>query len=170
MRWWMYYISIARPLGRGSIWINHLYIFDKGVSGDIRENNMNFLRVHSDIEWKIPRHATDVGSSTTEAFKYLKYRVWKKFHGWMEQSLLASGKEVLIKTVAQAVPTFSISCFRLPRGLCQHIDGLLWGFWWGSKEGKRKTCWVARKVMTKPKHMGGLGFREIELNLALIAR
>jgi len=112
-----------------------------------------------------------VGSSTTGAFKYLKDRVWKKVQGWMEQSLSAGGKEVLIKAVAQAMPTFSKSCFRLPRGLCQQIDGLLRGFWWGSKEGKRKTCWVAWEEMTKPKHMGGLGFRDIELfNLALLAR
>ena len=89
----------------------------------------------------------------------------------MEQTLSAGGKEVLIKAVAQAVPTFSMSCFRLPRGRCQHIDSLLRGFWWGSKEGKGKTCWVAWEEMTKPKYMGGLGFRDIDLfNLALLAR
>ena len=77
----------------------------------------------------------------------------------------------MIKAVAQAVPTFSMSCFRLPRGLCQHIDSLLRSFWWGSKEVKRKTCWVAWEEMTKPKFLGGLGFRDIELfNLALLAR
>jgi len=114
---------------------------------------------------------TDVGLSTNGAFKYLKDRVWKKVQGWMEQTLSAGGKEVLIKAVAQVVPIFSMFCFRLPRGLCQHIDGLLRGFWWGSKEGKRRTCWVAWEDMTKPKYMGGLGFRDIELfNLALLAR
>ena len=86
---------------------------------------------------------TDVGSSVTGAFSYLKDRVWKKVQGWMEQSLSAGGKEVLIKAVAQAIPTYSIVCFRLPRGLCKHIDSLLRNFWWGSKEGKRKTCCVA---------------------------
>ena len=77
----------------------------------------------------------------------------------------------MIKAVAQAIPTYSMSCFRLPRGLCKHIDGLLRSFWWGSKEGKRRTCWVAWEDMTKPKYMGGLGFRDIELfNLVLLAR
>jgi hypothetical protein len=57
----------------------------------------------------------------TGAFSYLKDRVWKKVQGWMEQSLSTGGKEVLIKAVAQAIPTYSIVCFRLPRGLC-NID------------------------------------------------
>ena len=86
---------------------------------------------------------TDVGPSITGAFSYLKDRVWKKVQGWMEQSLSTGGKEVLIKAVAQAIPTYSMACFRLPRGLCKHIDSLLRDFWWGSKEGKRRTCWVA---------------------------
>jgi hypothetical protein len=73
----------------------------------------------------------------------------------------------VIKSVTQAVPTFSMSCFRLPTGLCHHLNCLLRNFWWGSKEGKRKTCWVAWEDMTKPKYMGGLGFRDFELfNLA----
>jgi hypothetical protein len=85
--------------------------------------------------------------------------------------LICRGKEVLIKSVAQAIPTYSMACFRLPRGLCQHIDGLLRSFWWGRKEGKRKTCWVAWEEMTKPKYFGGTSFRETELfNLALLAK
>ena len=60
---------------------------------------------------------TDVGRSKGGVFKYLKDRVWSKVQGWMEQSLPVGGKEVLIKAVAQAVPTYSMSCFQLPRGL-----------------------------------------------------
>jgi hypothetical protein len=88
----------------------------------------------------------------------------------MEMCLSAGGKEMLIKSVVQAIPTYSMSCFRLPRGLCQHINGLLRNFWWGSKEGK-KPCWVAWEEMVKPKFFGGLGFHDIEpFNLALLAK
>jgi hypothetical protein len=35
--------------------------------------------------------------------------------------------------------------------------------------GERKTAWVSWEEMTKPKFIGGLGFREL-FNLALLAR
>jgi hypothetical protein len=60
---------------------------------------------------------TDMGSSMSGAFTYLKDRVWRKVQGWMEQSLSLDGKKVLIKAVAQAIPTYSMSCFKLPREL-----------------------------------------------------
>ncbi|XP_066341451.1 uncharacterized mitochondrial protein AtMg00310-like [Miscanthus floridulus] len=146
--------------------------FAKGCGQGVREEIMDILDVHNmALSEKYLGMLTDVGVSTNGAFKYLKDGVWKKIQGWMEQTLSTGGKEVLIKSVAQAVPTYSMACFRLPRGLCQHIDGLLRKFWWGSKEGKRKTCWVAWEEMTKPKYLGGIGFRETELfNLALLTR
>ena len=89
----------------------------------------------------------------------------------MEKCLSAGGKEVLIKSVAQSIPTYFMACFILPRGLCEHINGLLRKFWWGNKRGERKTAWMSWNTMCKPKFMGGMGFRDIELfNLALLAR
>ena len=69
--------------------------------------------------------------------------------GWIEKTLSTACKEVLVNSVAQAVPVFSMSCFKLPRGLCEHLNKLIRQFWWGSKEGKRKPAWVAWKSMTK---------------------
>ena len=64
-----------------------------------------------------------------------------------------------------------MGCFKLPRGLCEHLNSLIRKFWWGSDSGKRKSCWVAWDKIIQPKYMGGLGFRDIEIfNLALLAR
>jgi hypothetical protein len=104
--------------------------FAKGCSGQRREEIKGILDVHNEtLSEKYLGMPSDVGNSINGAFKYLRDRVWKKVQGWLEKLLSVAGKEVLIKAVAQAIPTFSMSCFRLPRGLCQHINALLRNFW-----------------------------------------
>ena len=146
--------------------------FSKGCSGDLRKDVMRVLDVNNEqLSEKYLGLPSDVGRAKEGSFKYLKDRIWKHVQGWMEKALSVGGKEVLIKSVAQAIPTYSMACFKLPRGLCLHINGMLRKFWWGSKKGERKTAWVSWEVMTQPKFMGGMGFRDIErFNLALLAR
>jgi hypothetical protein len=69
------------------------------------------------------------------------------------------GKEVLIKAVAQAVPNYTMSCYKLPDGCCQEIEALLARFWWGSKDEKRKIHLMSWDRLSKAKQKGGLGFR-----------
>ena len=72
---------------------------------------------------------SDVGKSKTGTFKYLKDRVWKKVHGWLEKLLSVGGKEVLIKSVAQAIPTYIMGVFKLPASLCDDLTRLVRNFW-----------------------------------------
>lgn len=91
--------------------------------------------------------------------------------GWIEKTLSSAGKEILVRAVAQAIPVYSMSCFKLPRGLCKHLNMLIRKFGWGSKDGHRKPSWVSWEAMTQPKSMGGLRFKDFELfNLALLAK
>jgi ribonuclease HI len=146
--------------------------FSKGCPSSVREEVKLSLQVINEaLTERYLGMPTDVGHSKNGTFKYLKDRIWSRIKGWLEKILSAGGKEVLIKSVAQALPVYSMACFRLPRGLCEHINSLIRGFWWGSREGKRKPHWVSWQVMTSPKFMGGLGFRDLELfNLALLAK
>lgn len=109
--------------------------------------------------------------SKNETFAYLKDRVWKRLQGWMEKFLSSGGKEILIKSVVQAIPTYSMALFKLPRGLCEHLTSMVRKFWWGSKKGQRKASWVSWESMAMPKYKGGIGFRDFEIfNLALLAK
>jgi hypothetical protein len=49
-----------------------------------------------------------VGQSRVGTFKYLKERIWQRIQGWKEKMLSKVGKEILIKVVAQAIPTFAM--------------------------------------------------------------
>ena len=64
-------------------------------------------------------------------FSYLKDRIWKKLQGWKGLMLSRVGKEILIKAVAQSIPTYTMSVFQLPLKLCDELDALCANFWWG---------------------------------------
>ena len=82
-----------------------------------------------------------------------------------------AAKEVLIKVVTQALPTYVMSIFKLPLGLCDDLTSIIREFWWGVENGKRKTAWIARDEMLMKKCCGGMGFRDLRLfNQAMLAR
>jgi hypothetical protein len=58
---------------------------------------------------------------------YLKERMWQRIQGWKEM-LSRAGKEILIKAVAQAIPTFAMGCFNLTKGLCDQMSSLIGRF------------------------------------------
>ena len=57
--------------------------------------------------------------------------------------LSMGGKEILIKVVTRAIPTYTISCFLLPKGLCEDLKGMERNFWWGQKDQETKMSWVS---------------------------
>lgn len=109
--------------------------FSKGVPDSIRNEIKGLLNVpNENLNEKYLGMPSDIGSSKNGAFKYLKDRSWSKIQGWIERTLSTAGKEVLLKSVAQSVPVYSMPCFKLPRGLCEHLNMLIRKFWWGSKD------------------------------------
>ena len=66
-----------------------------------------------------------VGRHKNVSFDYIKERAWRKLQGWEEKLLSQAGREVLIKAVVQVIPTFTVSCFKLPMGLCDEIEKLI---------------------------------------------
>lgn len=112
-----------------------------------------------------------VGRSKEQAFKGLKDRIARKIQGWNERFLSKAGREVLIKAVAQAIPTFTMSCFSLPKSFCKDVDALVANFWWGQSKEGNKIHWANWKKMCMPKEKGGMGFRDLySFNQAMLAK
>jgi hypothetical protein len=49
------------------------------------------------------------------------------------------GVEVLIKSVAQAIPTYTMGVFKLPASASEEITQLIIKFWWVEEGGKWKV-------------------------------
>ena len=146
--------------------------FSKAVSVEKREELSHFLGVSEAKEYeKYLGLLSVVGRNKKESLNYIKEQVWNKLQGWKEQLLSQAGREVLLMAVVQAIPTFAMSCFKLPVGLCHDIEMLIRKFWWGQRGEQRKIHWRNWEVMCQPKDQRGLGFKDlVKFNEAMLAR
>lgn len=81
-----------------------------------------------------------IGRSKTNSFAQLKSKVANKLSGWKEKLLSTAGKEVLIKAVAQAIPTYTMSCFKLLENLYDELTSMTGKFCWGQKKDEKKLA------------------------------
>ncbi|XP_012842424.1 PREDICTED: uncharacterized protein LOC105962657 [Erythranthe guttata] len=111
-----------------------------------------------------------IGKSKREVFANIRDRVWKRLQGWKEKWLSKGGKEILIKAVIQAIPTYAISCFKLSRYFTDEVKGSMAKFRWKDNRGKG-IHWIKCPDMCLSKGCGGLGFRNLDaFNPALLAK
>lgn len=78
-----------------------------------------------------------LSKSKTDVFSELKEKVQRRVASWKAKNLSQAGRPVLIKAVASAMPSYVMSMFLLPKGLCRSIDGIFKNFWWGFPEDHR---------------------------------
>ena len=112
-----------------------------------------------------------VGRSKCNTFDDLKEKLGNKLFGWKEKLLSNAGKEILIKSVAQAIPSYTMSCFKFLDASCDELAGMVRQFWWGQQENHNKLAWVSWDKMCAPKEERGMGFRDLKaFNIALLAK
>ncbi|KAA3464007.1 reverse transcriptase [Gossypium australe] len=112
-----------------------------------------------------------VGKRKKEAFQNLVDRIAVRIEAWSSRLLSQGSKEIFIKSVLQAIPTYAMSCFLFPKALCERIESRIAHFWWQKGAGKRGIHWCHWKFLCRPKDEGGLGFRNMaQFNLSLLAK
>jgi len=81
------------------------------------------------------------GRSKKEVFSFVQERIWKKLR--LVREMLVAGKETLMKVVAQAIPNYTSSCYKILEGCCSNIESMLSKFWWGFSENQRNIYWMS---------------------------
>lgn len=144
--------------------------FSSNVTEDIIDAARNILQVPvMACHERYLGLPTVVGRNQRSLFLTVQERVKRKVQGWKEIYLSNAGKEILNKSVAQAVPTYSMSCFRMP--VVKELHSILAKFWWGKSNGEKGIHWRRWEFLCRSKKFGRLGFRIIEdFNQALFAK
>lgn len=123
---------------------------------------------HNERYLGLPVH---IGAAKSKEFEYIKESIWRRIRGWIEKLLSKVRKEILIKAVAQAIPTYAMSCFDLTKILCDEISAMISRYWWSQQDGKHKCHWISWEKLMRGKKRGGLGFRDLHVfNMAMLAR
>ncbi|KAF3437406.1 hypothetical protein FNV43_RR20159 [Rhamnella rubrinervis] len=77
------------------------------------------------------------GRSKVREFQRLKERVSCRLESWKNRLLSKAGKVTLIQSVIQAIPTYTMSTFKVPTSVCKDLNAMVKRFWWGAKPGRQ---------------------------------
>ena len=95
----------------------------------------------------LPQSTTYLGvpfflsKSKSQDFRYVKERLDSKLRKWKSKNLSWFGRTTLIRSMAQAIPAYSMLAILFPKGLCDKLDALVSRFWWSPKS-KAGSYWT----------------------------
>lgn len=148
-------------------------LFSSNVRRDKQIELSDILEVHNDInDGSYLGLPSLVRRSKKRVFGFIKERVCKRVQSWESKPVSRAGKLVLVKNVGQAIPSYAMSCFLLPKTLFQEVERVLNRYWWKSGGNQsRGITWLSWRAMSMSKSQCGMGFRYMYgFNIALLGK
>jgi hypothetical protein len=107
-------------------------LFAENCPGPISQAMKDMLGVsQSDFDSKYLGLLVPEGRMHKGRFESLQSRFSKRLVDSSERYSPFASKEVLIKSVAQAIPTYVMSVFKLPFVVCDELTKMIRQYWWG---------------------------------------
>ena len=103
------------------------------------------------------------GRMTVREWQPILEAMERRLGGWQARLLSCGGRLVLLKAVLSAIPTYFMSVFRLPVGICKCMEAIMRRFFWQGAEtiGTRGRALVKWRTVYRPTTEGGLGVRNL---------
>jgi hypothetical protein len=92
-------------------------------------------------------------------------KIANQLPGWKRSLMAYRGRELLIKFVLTALPTYFLSVFKMPKWGYNKMDRFRRNFLWRGNDYenvKGGHCLVNWQKCTRPKRLGGLGIKDLE--------
>ncbi|XP_026379639.1 uncharacterized protein LOC113274477 [Papaver somniferum] len=111
-----------------------------------------------------------IGRNKTKAFRLIVQSFGTRLKTWKGKTMNHSARTTMVKHVLNALPTYQMGCFRIPKTMIDQMDSIQKHFWWGHSDN-RGLCLIGWNKLNVPKPLGGLGFRNLEqFNNALLTK
>jgi hypothetical protein len=109
-------------------------MFSPNCGEEIQDGVRDVLSIqHDPFDDKYLGFPTSEGRTSKEKIDKLEAMLSKRILQWGHLS--QGGNEIMIKAVAQALPIYIMSVFKLPISVCDNLTKLIRDFWWGSEWG-----------------------------------
>lgn len=102
------------------------------------------------------------GRKRSEYFEKMLSKVIRRLNGWQSNMLSYWGKMILIKSVLQSLPMYTLTSLTPRKGIIKLIEKHFARFFWGSTTNKDKYHWSSWRNICYPKEEGGLGVRSMK--------
>ena len=112
--------------------------FSPNTTHGCRQAIKNILDVHVEVfSERYLGLPTAVGKITSGTFDHIGERSRSKMQGWSKRLFACAGRETLLKSIIQAIPTFSMSVFLLTKKVWKSLKSCMAKYWWSSSIDKR---------------------------------
>lgn len=116
----------------------------------------------------LPTHWT---KSKQQALAFVRDRILSETQGWKKCLLAEAGSEILIRSVAQGIPAYPMTCFKFSISLCKQLSSIINCFGCGEKDCGSKSHQCKWDSMASEKFQGGMGYRNFaSFNKALLGK
>ena len=126
----------------------------------------------SSTKYNLLRGPMFLTKNSTKDFQFLLNRLESRMNGWKSKSLSWADRYTMIKSVAQALPTYTMSTFELQSTIYDKLGATVRRFCWNpTKPTGKYLAWKSWDYLCNPKSKGGLGFKKAKnFNTALLAK